>query len=144
MSNYARVNSENIVVYVTHIPDDLIVDEEGIIDESKGVDILYSTIPDSVGDTWIMTCPEGNFRRRYAGIGYIWHDDLNIFTVPKPYDSWILCDEDPKVNIECPDWNPPIPFPETPAEDGYMYVWNEELYQSDNSKGWQLVQNSFI
>jgi len=136
MASYARVNSENIVTYVTHIPDDLIVNETGDdIDESKGVEILYDSIPDSINDRWILTCPEGSFKRQYASPYDIWHEDLQIFTGPKPFESWLLVpDSELEENDYC-SWKPPIPAPQETPPNGY-YHWDDELYKSDNSKGW--------
>ena len=117
MAHYARVNSDNIVTYVTPIPNEIITDENGVEHEERALDHLYSTIPDSVGDRWIQTSYNHNFRKRYAGLGFIWNGELDAFIPPKPYDSWTL-------NTETVDWDPPIPMPEV-TEDGTKYDWDE-------------------
>jgi hypothetical protein len=119
MSHYARVNNDNIVTYVTPIPDEMITDENGIVYEDRALSHLYSTIPDSVGDRWIRTSYDGNFRVRYAGIGHTWNEELNAFISPKPHESWVL-------NETTADWEAPIPMPEI-TEENKNYVWNEEL-----------------
>jgi hypothetical protein len=119
MAHYARVNSENIVTYVTPIPNEMITDENGVEHEEWALDHLYSTIPDSVGDRWIQTSYNNNFRVRYAGLGYTWNEELNAFIPPQPYASWIL-------NEETVDWEAPIPMPEV-VEGGPLYTWDEEL-----------------
>ena len=47
--------------------------------------------------------------------------------IAQPYPSWSLDSND--------DWQPPISKP----NDDKEYVWNEEIYQGDNTKGWVLV-----
>jgi len=125
MAHYARVNSKNIVTYITPISNEIITDENGIEHEELALSHLYSTIPDSVGDRWIQTSYNNNFRKRYAGIGYIWDENLDAFIPPKPFDSWIL-------NPETADWDPPIPMPKEPEGD-LFYVWDEEI------GNWKLV-----
>jgi hypothetical protein len=121
MAHYARINSENIVTYVTPIPNEMITDENGVEHEHRALAHLYSTIPDSVNDRWIQTSYNNNFRVRYAGLGYTWNEELNAFIPPKPFDSWIL-------NEDTANWEAPVPMP----EDG-NYVWDEEL------GNWNLV-----
>lgn len=56
------------------------------------------------------------FRKNKPEIGYEYHRDIDIFSVPKPYDSWTL---DPETGW----YDPPTPYP----DDGGKYVWNEDL-----------------
>jgi hypothetical protein len=119
MAYYARVNDDNIVTYVTSLPNEMITDENGIEHEELALSHLYSTIPDSVGDRWIQTSYNNNFRKRYAGLGYSWNEEFDAFIPPKPHDSWIL-------NMENLDWEAPIPKPKR-VEDGPYYIWDEEI-----------------
>lgn len=63
---------------------------------------------------FIQTSFNGNFRVRYAGIGYVYDADRDAFLPPKLYPSWIL-DETSLT------WKPPHPDP----HDG-SGVWDEE------------------
>lgn len=119
MAHYARVNADNIVTYVTPISNDMITDENGVEHEEWALNHLYTTIPDSVGDRWIQTSYNNNFRTRYAGIGFTWDETLDAFIPPKPFESWIF-------NSETLDWDPPIPMPPI-TENGPFYYWDEEL-----------------
>ena len=116
MAHYARVNSENVVTFVTPIPNEMITDVNGVEHEDWVLDHLYSTIPDSVGDRWIQTSYNNNFRKKYAGIGYTWNEQLDAFIPPKPYKSWIL-------NQETAEWESPVPYP-TNEKD---CIWNEDI-----------------
>ena len=62
-------------------------------------------------------------RGNYAGIGYIWDEDNNLFYPKKPYPSWVL-------NTTTASWHSPIGdapddlTAEEKAADTH-YVWNE-------------------
>jgi|TARA_B100000035_G_scaffold217621_1_gene186608 hypothetical protein len=127
MAHYARVNSENIVLYVTPIPNEMITDENGVEHEERAFEHLYATIPDSVGDTWVQTSYNNNLRGRYAGIGYTWDADNNVFISPQPYPSWTL-------NTETFEWDPPSPMPEQTLEEMITYSWNEETQSWEPNK----------
>jgi hypothetical protein len=63
------------------------------------------------------------FRKNYAGIGMIYHEELDAFIAPQPFPSWIL-------NEETGYWQSPIgPAPELTEEQiqsRMFYNWNEE------------------
>jgi hypothetical protein len=61
--------------------------------------------------TCVRTSYNGNIRKQYAGIGYTYDPDNDVFIAPQPYGSWTL-DE----NF---DWQPPTPKPEG------NYAWFE-------------------
>ena len=55
------------------------------------------------GGTWKQTSYNNNFRKQYAGIGYIYNSSKNKFLNPQPYASWSLNDND--------DWKAPVTYP---------------------------------
>ena len=55
------------------------------------------------GGTWKQTSYNNNFRKQYAGIGYIYNSSKNKFLNPQPYASWSLDDND--------DWKAPVTYP---------------------------------
>ena len=116
MAHYARVNNENIITFVTPIPNEMITDINGVEHEDWAFKHLYETIPDSLGDRWVQTSYNNNFRVRYAGLGYSWNEELNAFIPPKPYESWSL-------NEETCLWEAPVAYP----TDGEVYDWDEDL-----------------
>ncbi len=115
MAHFARVNSDNIVTYVTPVRNDLMT-INGVEIVEMGIAHLYSTIPDSVGDRWIQTSYNRNFRKNYAGIGCKYDDELDIFIPLQPFLSWSF-------NRETLEWEAPIPKPEG------LYMWNEETQE---------------
>jgi len=60
---------------------------------------------------WVQTSYNNNIRKQYAGIGYTYDADDDVFVAPQPYPSWTLDGNH--------DWQPPTPKP-----DG-AYRWNE-------------------
>ena len=69
------------------------------------------------GGTWIQTSYNSNFRGTYAGIGYSYNADEDIFIAPQPYPSWHRVGS---------FWQAPTPMP----SDG-RYSWNEETLTWD-------------
>jgi hypothetical protein len=78
----------------------------------KGEESYFSSLPDY--DLWI---PDNETRPMYAGIGYHYDVEKDIFYTPSPYPSWIL-------NTETCTWQPPVAEPV--GDDTTNYVWNED------------------
>ena len=55
------------------------------------------------------------FRGNFAGIGYTYDQDNDVFIAKQPYDSWTL-------NTNNWKWEAPIDYP----NDGGAYSWDEE------------------
>lgn len=113
MSHFAHVQNG--------IVDQVIVAEQDFIDSG------------AVGpaNEWVQTSynthgnqhPEGRpLRGNYAGIGYIYDAQNDVFYAPQPFPSWTL-------NNTTWLWEPPVAYP----NDGKVYHWNEE------SKSWVEV-----
>lgn len=60
------------------------------------------------------------FRGNFAGVGYLYDRDNDVFIPPQPYESWTL---------DKTTWNyvPPIDYP----NDDNIYEWNENTQQWD-------------
>jgi hypothetical protein len=66
------------------------------------------------GGNWKQTSYNGNIRKNYAGIGYVYDATIDAFVPPKPFPSWVL-------NTNTAQWQAPVPMP----TDGKMYSWDE-------------------
>jgi len=64
---------------------------------------------------WRQASYNGIFRAHYAGIGYTYDGDNDVFYAPQPYPSWTL--------DENWNWQPPVPMPD---DTDYMYQWDED------------------
>jgi hypothetical protein len=85
---------------------------------------------------WVQTSYNSNFRKKYAEIGGIWRPDLDSFVSPCPFPSWIL-------NETTCEWESPIGSPPKLTKEEILsksfYVWDEKLYQENNTEGWTLI-----
>ena len=69
------------------------------------------------GGTWKQTSYNNNFRKQYAGIGYVYNESKNKFLAPQPYASWSLDGSD--------DWQAPVTYPEG-DQSAYIISWDED------------------
>jgi len=108
MAHFAEIDANNIVIRV------IVVDNSVAIDEATGAAFCASLL----GGTWKQTSYNGNFRKRFAGVGFKYDAKLDAFIPPKPFQSWVF----DKIAL---DWRAPVP----PPPDGG--IWNEEKKQWD-------------
>jgi hypothetical protein len=74
-------------------------------------------------------------RKNYAGIGYLYHSDLDLFSPPKPFNSWQL-------NTITGLWDPPFPAPENTDPKKY-YKW-DEITNNWVLYNWNESTNSWV
>ncbi len=135
MAHYAFLDENNIVteVIVGVDENDTSALPEGFADwEAWYTDFKGQTCKRTSYNTIDNTHIEGGtpFRGNYAGIGYIYDNDNDIFLAPKPYASWVL-------NTDISNWEAPLDLPADSNEVSYQ--WNEEAYQADNTTGWEEI-----
>lgn len=114
MAHFAQIDETGTVIFITTISNDIITDANGVEQENLGIQHILNTIPNAENYTWKKTSYNSNFRKTYAGVGYIYIENLDVFLPPKPAESWTL-DE------ETISWKPPVEYP----NDGNDYEWNE-------------------
>jgi hypothetical protein len=107
MSHFAELDENNVVLRVVVADNSL--PKEG-----------HDWVTTNLGGTWIQTSYNSNFRKQFAGIGFTYDQEANVFIAPQPFNSWVLDN-----NF---DWQPPIPKPEG------NYTWDE------NSVSWLEVE----
>lgn len=112
MSHYAKVVDGKVV--------------QVIVAEAE----FFESFVDSSPGEWIQTSyntrgglhygpdgqPDGGeaLRGNYAGIGFTYDRQHDVFYPPQPFLSWAL-------NTSTWTWEPPVPYP----TDGKMYTWDE-------------------
>ena len=129
MASFAEIDESSIVIRVIAVSDEDTQDENGNEVESIGAEFCNKLL----GGTWKQTSYNTAMgihrlggtplRGNYAGIGYTWDEDNNIFYGKKPYPSWVL-------NTTTASWHSPIgdaPDDLTDEEKaaGTFYEWNE-------------------
>jgi len=150
MAHFAELGVDNIVKRVLYIDTIKCMTNGGI--EKEEIGALY--LEEHHGGTWVKCSWNTSanvhlqggtpFRANYPSIGWHYDSTNDIFYPPRPTDkdgdscaSWTL-------NATTGVWDPPITEP-THTNDAsvdttpHYYVWDESLYQSDNSKGWILT-----
>jgi len=110
MAHFAQLDDNNVVTQVIVVANEELI-FEGVENETQGVIFCRSLFGNDT--KWVQTSYNGNFRKRYAGIGYTYDADKDAFLVPQPYLSWVL---DADFN-----WQAPVAMP----EDGKAYAWFE-------------------
>ena len=126
MAHFAKLDSENIVIFVTVGRDE---------DDGKEAELTART-----GDVYKQTSyntrggvhyqsdgtPSADqskaFRKNYAGLGYSYDATKDAFIPPKPYDSWVL-------NEDSCLWDAPVPYPTDVGteENPKRYSWDESV-----------------
>ena len=104
MAHYAFLDENNLVTEVITG-----IDETKLI-EGLDTETWYGNFR---GQTCKRTSYNGNIRKQYAGIGFTYDANADVFIAPQPFASWSL-DE----NF---DWRAPTPRPE-----GDFWYWNED------------------
>ena len=111
MAHFARLDENNVVTTVIVISNGDLTDDDGNEVESLGVAVCETQVGPG---PWVQTSYNGNFRKRYAAIGFTYDAHADVFISRQPYPSWVL--------NENYDWQAPTPMP----TDGKLYTWNED------------------
>ena len=140
MAHFAKIGMNGKVIQVLTMDNEEMKDDQGNEVEAKGQEWLerHNNWPKQM---WIQTSYNTSqnkhssgddskaFRGNYAGIGYEWDEDNNIFWPKKPFASWVK-------DTATASWKSPIgdapaltADQETQNEAGthrWQYVWNED------------------
>lgn len=119
MAHFAELDNNDIVLRVVVVSNADTSTPDGGEVESIGIAFCQRLF----GGNWKQTSYNGSFRKRYAGIGYTYSEELDAFIPPKPFPSWVL-------SPATIDWEAPVAYP----TDGKVYFWDE------GTLSWQLVE----
>jgi len=159
MAHFAKLGANGKVIAVLTMDNDKMLNADGVQDERVGQEWLqrHNNWP---AEMWIQTSynTSGNkhysvnesgekvesadqskaFRGNYAGIGYEWDEDNQIFWPKKPHASWVK-------NTTTAKWESPIgDAPALTAEQQsqneadthyWVYTWNED------NQSWDLTDD---
>ena len=147
MAHFAKLGANGKVIQVLTLDNKDMLNADGVEDESVGQQYLekHNNWP---AQMWIQTSYNtiGNkhasgdnskaFRGNYAGIGYTWDEDDQIFWPKKPYASWVKNTTDAR-------WQSPIGDAPALTEEQqsqneadthlWHYNWNED------NQSWDLT-----
>ena len=156
MAHFAKLGVNGKVIAVHGLDNDQMLNADGKEDESVGQNRLQQ-IHGWPAQMWIQTSyntqakkykeqdgtldADKQFRGNYAGIGYTWDEDNQIFWPVQPFASW-------SKDVSSASWTSPITYPSV-VDDGadpvvwnYQISWNESAYQADNTKGWKATKHN--
>ena len=149
MAHFAKLGSNGKVIQVLTLDNKDMLNADGVEDESVGQQYLeqHNNWP---AQMWIQTSYNTSsnthnsgdnskaFRGNYAGIGYTWDEDDQIFWPKKPFASWVK-------HNESASWKSPIgDAPALTAEQEsqntadthrWVYDWNEA------NQSWDLTDS---
>ncbi len=140
MAHFAKLGANGKVIQVLTLDNKDMLNGDGVEDEAVGQQYLeqhnnwaaqmwIQTSYNTVNNTHSSGDNSKAFRGNYAGIGYEWDEDNQIFWSKKPYPSWVK-------HIASASWKSPIgDAPELSAEKQaqndagthrWTYQWNED------------------
>ena len=135
MAHFAELDDNNVVTRVIVVGNKDTSDANGVEKESIGVAFCERLF----GGNWKKTSYNSNIRGNFAGKGFTYYEDLDLFMPPKPYTSWVM------VTAEA-TWNAPLSAPTLTEEQiaaGEIYGWDESVYQADTNnpktQGWVRI-----
>ena len=149
MAHFAKIGMNGKVIAVLTMGNGDMLNADGVEDESVGQQYLEThnnwpaqmwvqTSYNTVSNTHSSGDNSKAFRGNYAGIGYEWDEDNQIFWGPKPYSSWVK-------NTTTAQWQSPIgDAPALTAEQEsqntagthqWVYNWNEA------NQSWDLTDH---
>ena len=143
MAHFAKIGMNSKVLTVLTLNNSDMHNADGVEDETVGQQYL-ETHNNWPAGMWIQTSYNTSnnthnnggtaLRGNYAGIGYTWDEDDNIFWPKKPHASWVK-------HLATASWKSPIgdapalteeqklqntaADENTPATHSWGYVWNE-------------------
>ena len=149
MAHFANLGANGKVIQVLTMDNDKMLNADGVEDETVGQQWL-ETHNNWPAQMWIQTSYNTSqnkhssgddskaFRGNYAGIGYTWDEDDQIFWPKKPYASWVK-------DTTTAQWKSPIgDAPALTAEQEaqneanthrWGYDWNE------SGQSWDLTDS---
>jgi len=83
MAHFAKLNSENIVITVVSVVNEVLKDSNGVEQEAIGIEFLRKLYnePNAI---WKQTSYNNRIRKNYAGIGYRYDEQEDAFIPPQP------------------------------------------------------------
>ena len=106
MAHFVKLDENNNVINVLAVANAALDPEN---EEQSGIAFLTELYG---YDKWLQTSFNNRIRGRFAGIGFSYDPNNDVFIAPQPYPSWTLDNDF--------NWQPPTPMP----TEG-MWYWSE-------------------
>ena len=149
MAHFAKLGVNGKVIQVLTMDNDKMLNADGVEDEAVGQQYLehhnnwpaamwIQTSYNTINNTHNSGDNSKAFRGNYAGIGYIWDEDDQIFWPKKPYASWVK-------NTTTANWDSPIGDHPALTEEQQSqntagtHLWGYEWNEANQS--WDLTDH---
>lgn len=109
MAHYAKLDENNVV--------------QDVVVFSNNIEPGVPQAPLPEGWRWMQTSYNNTIRKRFAGKGMLYNEELDAFIHPQPFSSWTL-------NTETANWEAPVAKPND--GDPSDYTWNEQTQSWDS------------
>ena len=136
MAHFAELDSNNVVLRTIVVSNNN-TSENGV--EKEEIGVAYCKTVFGENTNWKQCSRSMRIRRMFPAPGCIYNEELDIFHVTAPFDSWIMND----FGIWNPPYEPPVLTPEQESQ-GYRYDWNEDFHQNADGEGWVLYTPQVI
>ena len=156
MAYFAKLDENNIVTQVVGVKNDVLLDENKVEQESKGIEFLRNLYNEQSA-VWKQTSFNTHggvhklggtpLRKNFAGIGMKYDESVDAFyfvnytsNTGEVYNNWIL-------NTTTYQWEPPTPMPETyddgntatNPETGEVINIRDAYNWNDSTSTWEKV-----
>lgn len=88
MAHFAKLDADNIVLQVIVVNNEVILNTEMVEDENLGITFCKNLFGEDTN--WIQTSFNNRIRKQYAGIGFTYNSDLDMFILPKCHNEAVL------------------------------------------------------
>ena len=157
MAHFAKLGINGKVIAIQSLDNNKLLNGDNLEDETVGQQEL-ERIHGWPASMWIQTSyntkggkyynADGTehsdqskaFRKNFAGLGFSWDENNEIFWPEQSHTSW-------SKNMTTGLWDPPITYPsvktyvdDTSTLHDWIISWNETGYQADNTKGWEALK----
>jgi len=147
MAHFAKLGANGKVIQVLTLDNKDMLNADGVEDENVGQQWL-ETHNNWPAQMWIQTSYNTNsnahklggtpFRGNYAGIGYIWDEDNQIFWPKQPYASWVKDTSTARWKSPIGD-APALTAEQTSQNEAGTHSWGYDWNESGQS--WDLTDS---
>jgi hypothetical protein len=116
MAYFAQIDEDGVVLQVIAVSNTDAPDPAPEHSEPKGQAFIRDVL--GLPGEWRQTSFNQSWRKNYAGPGFRYDSDADVFVAPQPFPSWSL--------DENHDWQPPVPYPL--GADPMAFQWDEGTF----------------
>ena len=150
MAHFAKLGANGKVIQVLTLNNEDMLNADGVEDEAVGQQYLelHNNWP---AQMWIQTSYNTSrnthssgdnskaFRGNYAGIGYEWDEDNQIFWPKKPFASWVKNTTDARWQSPIGD-APALTAEQTSQNEARTHSWGHDWNEANQS--WDLTDRN--